>query len=129
MPPSGYSSTSTCAEKPLTWVKKPTLRVSTGIDTWKYFAWMIGGSARVTDFTGAGIGGSLRVVDDQMAHLLTLDEQIALEAIEEVLVQLLALAGLVFRGLRFMAGRRCVPGRLRRRRGSLGGGLRRRDLT
>src|SRR5215203_2216057 len=49
LPPSGYSRTSTWAENPLTCVKKPTLSVSAGIDTWKYFAWMIGGSARVTD--------------------------------------------------------------------------------
>ena len=47
LPPSGYSRTSTWAENPLTCVKKPTFSVSAGIDTWKYFAWMIGGEASV----------------------------------------------------------------------------------
>ena len=48
------------------------------------------------------MGSSLRVVDDQVAHLLALGEQIALEPVEEVLVQLLALMGLFLGG--FAAG-------------------------
>ena len=78
---------------------------------------MIGGSARVTDLAGAGdIGSSLRVVDDQVAHLLTFDEQVALEAVEEVLVQLLALTGLIFGGLGCGGAAMAGSGRLPRRR-------------
>src|SRR4051794_37130687 len=99
IPPSGYSSTSTWAENPLTCVKKPSCRVSAGIVTVKYLAWVTGGLASVTldgALAGAVIGVSLRVVDDQMAHLLALGEQIALETVEEVVVQLLALLLLFF---------------------------------
>src|SRR5262249_39755473 len=84
---------------------------------------MIGGSARVTP----GIGGSLRVVDDQMAHLLSLDEQVALEAIEEELVQFLALLGLFFGCLGWVpaTGAR-APGRALRGRARARAGRRRR---
>src|SRR4051794_1885105 len=94
IPPSGYSITSICDEKPVTCVKNPSCRLIAGIVTWKYFEWVTGGLASVTvaaviDALGSG------VVDDQVAHLLALGEQIALEAIEEVVVELLALLLLV----------------------------------
>src|SRR3954471_15732532 len=74
-PPSGYSCTSSCDEKPLIWVKNPSVRLIAGIVTWKNFEWVIGGLASVAAGTLAvavGIGGSLRVVDDQVPHLLAL---------------------------------------------------------
>src|SRR4051812_631009 len=116
IPPSGYSMTSTCDENPLTWVKKPSCSDSTGIDTWKNFACVIGGLASVTLAGPADIGGSLRVVDDQVAHLLALGEQVPLEAVEEVLVELFALVRLVL-GTRRVRGaggmRRAGGGRAR----------------
>src|ERR1051325_8509895 len=78
MPPSGYSITSTCADSPVTCVKRPTSSESVGIDTLNAFACWTWGLGSAVPLAG-GMGGSQRVVDDQVAHLLALGEQIALE--------------------------------------------------
>src|SRR5688500_7378373 len=126
MPPSGYSITSTCAEIPVTCVKRPTSSVCVGIDTLMAFACWTWGLSSAVRLEG-GMGSSLRVVDDQVAHLLALGEQIALEPVEEVLVQLLALMGLVLFFLgRVRGGRRAAGGGglLCRRGGTRRGGRR-----
>src|SRR5689334_14557478 len=104
-PPSKYSRTSICADSPCTWVKNPTSTSSVGTFTSKLScpksrSRLIGPLALRREVIGGSRSG---VVDQQVSALLALDDQVALEAVQEVLV----------RGVEVHLGRRGTGGRRR----------------
>src|SRR3954447_20784330 len=110
-PPSWYSRTSSCADRPWTCVKNPTTTSSEGTVTSKLScpksrSRLAGPLAARSE--GMGVF-SLGVVDQQVAALLALDDQVALEAVQEVLVRRLEVH--LGRRLRGAGGCRCRRGR------------------